>query len=145
MSIYRKFLELQWSTTPVAVAITRATLDGIQPYHALLALHLRSPSDPEWAVKLLLRLAQETRGTQLSHMHAHADGDPSRYYLRAISSRELPYDRARGYCPVERRAHRIATEVERCDVPKGSFLDWSRHEELRCGVAAHTALVEFQP
>lgn len=130
-TIYRKFKEIHWSTTPVAVAITRATSDGIQPYHALLALTMQIPYDPEWAVELLMQLAGMTRGTQLSYAHQHADGDASRYYLRAISSLELPYDRARGYCPVERQVHRIATETERCDLPEGAVLEWSRHEELR--------------
>lgn len=145
MNIYRKFKDLRGSTTPVAVAVTRATEEGIQPYHALLALHLVSPSDPEWAVELLRQLVIRTSGTQLSHAHQHADGDDRRYYLRAVSSRELAYDRARGYCPVERRSHRIATDGERCDLPEGAVLDWSRHAELRRGVATHTALVEFQP
>lgn len=131
IDIYRKFNELRWSTTPVAVAITRATSDGIQPYHALLALHSRSSSDPEWAVELLLQQVRLTRGTQLSHMHQLADGDSRRYYLRAFTSRTLPFDRVRGYCPIERKSHRIATECERCDLPEGAVLDWSLHAAAR--------------
>ncbi len=146
MSIYQQFEQLpRHEPTAVAVAIQRATDQGIQPYHALLALRRVSPRDPAWAIALLEQLVEVTSGTQLSTHFQHADGDARRYYLRGVSSRELQYDRARGYCPVERRAHRISTVTERCDLPAGSVLAWSEHAELRCGVATHSALVEFQP
>src|SRR3990167_9582994 len=101
-------------------AALRAAVDGgITLERALLALH-DSPADAAGRDMLdeLVALAMTPKTRK----------QINRWWLRAIQSTLLPYDRARGYCPVRRSSRSIETASERADLADLPVA-WSAHRE----------------
>jgi hypothetical protein len=119
----------------IATAQTR----GITLTHALLALH---DGAGEWT-EVLETLVRRVRSTLCSPHHQDGEPDSRRYRLLIITHRELPFDRARGYAPVEVTSHDARTYRASCDLDQ-VHLTWSMRAP-HSGVAALTALTEYAP